>query len=148
MKVQIVPGDVSHVYAILQNLRDVEAAAVRLLGNDATDIVVTAFGNSMLVYTGLVDDEPVVMCGVNAASPMSDSAFLWLIASRDVNKYPISFLRHSRRQITKLHETFNCLYALVDPGFQESVRFFDWLGFQENSICNGARVYVRYKWTQ
>ena len=61
-----------------------------------------------------------VACGVGAP---------WGVFSDVITRYPLPFLRASRRAVASWHDSFYALHNLVDARNVFAVRWLQWLGF-------------------
>jgi len=88
-----------------------------------------------------VDGRCVIVCGARCDGVFDDSAYLWVVATQLLDKYPITFLRHSRRGLELLRANFTHLHGLVLADFGCSVRWLEWLGFKVSEPMNGIRAF-------
>lgn len=145
MNVEIKETEFHHVRAICENLRDRERAAFEQLKATPEKLILQEVARSLVSYTGLIDNNPVVLWGARSAGVFDDSAYIWMVATRALETSPITFLRHSRDAIMELREIFPHLYGLVLADFGCSVRWLEWLGFQVGPAVNGVRQFERFR---
>lgn len=77
-----------------------------------------------------IDDngKPVGMFGVNPESMLGSRAVIWFLASDDINKMKIRFLRNCKIFIKLMLNEYPLLYNFVDVRNTESVKWLEYLG--------------------
>lgn len=93
-------------------------------------------------WTIKIKDEPVCMYGVSGISDEDgfNSAIIWLLGSKSIEKEYRSFLRITKQIVNHLQTRFDLLENLVPADHTRTIRWLDWLGFlfaQETTIVNG-----------
>ena len=116
---EVRPGDAEAVFATLR-ARDV--------GRISLPEVKEAADSSIYALVGTIDGRPAVMCAARLASILDDRAYIWLLGTSLIDRYPIVFLRHSRRMLALLTARFPCIYGQVECDFAASERWLRWLG--------------------
>ena len=58
-----------------------------------------------------------------------EAGAVWLLATGEVEKYPMTFLRHSREWIKTLHEDYPLLFNYVDGRNSLHIKWLKWMGF-------------------
>ncbi len=127
--VEIVHTEFEHIRAICENMREREREALRKLGAEPEKYVTHEVASSFLSYTGLVDGQVVAMCGAKCAGILSDEAYVWMLASSLIDKYPLTFVKHGRTALCLLKHHFRRLHGLVLCDFDRSIRWLEWIGF-------------------
>ena len=99
------------------------------LPKEALDI---GFKDSLKCITGLKDNIPVCIFGINPDSILGRSAVIWFLATPNIidNKY--IFLRQSRKFIDMFLEEYSFLYNFVDDRNKDSIKWLKWCGARIN----------------
>lgn len=143
MKVEIVEATSGHFLACLYNLRDVEKGLCeKLWGADYEKDAVKLFESSLVTYAGLIDGKCVVVWGVCTDRVLSENGHVWVLGSKFIEDHSVVFLRHSRRALDLLHETFRQLGGFVLTEYECGQRWLEWLGFEIGPDEGGVRVFV------
>lgn len=119
----------------VSNFNDVEFLAPKLRFEDKREILSASgntpfksllggFAQSEVCFT-IVDKQnvPVGMFGV------SKEGAIWLLATDDILKIKISFLRESRKVINFLNQKYKKLWNYVDCRNDLHIRWLKWCGF-------------------
>jgi len=137
VKVEIVPTTLEHVRVLAADLRELE----RNVMANAEATIAQEVSRSLITFTGLGDNYPVVICGARSAGILADSAYVWLVASSRIETCPLTFVRHSRRAVEMLHQHFKSLHGLVREDFGCSARWLEWLGFKLDTPIDGFQAF-------
>lgn len=135
--IEIVEAQPWHAIALCEDLREREALA----GLEPRALV-QEVARSCVAWAGLNDGHVAALWGAKVDGLLSDEAYIWLACGREMEKNPITFLRHSRRAITDLRHYFRCLHGLVLTEFGCSVRWLEWLGFEVGPDEKGVRRFI------
>jgi len=119
----------------LSKKEDVDFLATRLRFEDKREIIdgsgktphnalLTGYVQSEVCFT-ITDtqDVPVGMFGVNAEGS------IWLLATDDIHKIKVSFLRQSRKVVQFLNTKYRLLWNYVDCRNELHLRWLKWCGF-------------------
>jgi len=79
---------------------------------------------TMVAPTGV----PVGMLGV-AKSIIPDAGVIWLCATPDIEKYQMTFLRHSKAVLKHLQQDYLALHNCVDARNDLHIKWLKWMGF-------------------
>lgn len=90
------------------------------------EALMTGFKESTLCLTILDHAVPVGMFGVNAKSLFSEEGIIWFLASSDLSKIKIRFLRHCQGFIKLFLQTYPFLWNYCDA---RNVEALAWLRF-------------------
>lgn len=107
---------------ILPYLRERERSRVD------SEAIKREIAQSVLSYTVTIDDVPAIVWGVKLAAMTDDRAYVWMLATTLVERYPITFLRQSRTALRAMADRFSLLYGLIEAGHHEAERWLRWLG--------------------
>ena len=79
---------------------------------------------TMVAPTGI----PVGLLGVGR-SMIEDAGNIWLTATDDIEKYQMTFLRHSKRVLHELQQDYLVLHNFVDARNSLHIKWLKWMGF-------------------
>ena len=79
---------------------------------------------TMIAPTGV----PVGILGVGKSS-IKDAGSIWLSATDDIQKYQMTFLRHSKQVLRKLQQDYLVLHNYVDARNELHIKWLKWMGF-------------------
>jgi hypothetical protein len=54
---------------------------------------------------------------------------IWLLATDDIEKYQITFLRHSKKVLKELQQDYLALHNYVDARNSLHIKWLKWMGF-------------------
>ena len=80
---------------------------------------------TMVAPTGI----PVGLLGVGK-SIIEDAGAIWLVATDDIEKYQMTFLRHSKRVLKELQQDYLALHNYVDARNSLHIKWLKWMGFK------------------
>lgn len=139
--IEIVEATNSHAFNLATRLRTREREAYEQLG-DAYDTIKTEVYRSLHAYAVLYEGQVVAIYGVKGV-PIGTSAYLWLVCSEMCERFPITFLRLSRKVVDDLLTRFDRVHGLVLCDFEKSVRWLRWIGCDMHEPQNGVMVWDR-----
>lgn len=133
------------------NLRQVEEGDALLVfeqlrereGHLSRDQVYDAIADSVFTLVWTVDDCPGAVCGSRLASILDNRAYVWMLGTVLIDRYPVSFVRHSRRALRCFTERFGQVYGEVRYDFAESERWLRWLGCDFISDEGKVKIWTR-----
>lgn len=79
--------------------------------------------------TGWANGEPVLMFGVVYESLVGNIGTPWMIASKQLDKYAITFLRRCKKPVLEMMQKYDTLINHVDARNVCAIRWLEWLGF-------------------
>jgi hypothetical protein len=79
---------------------------------------------TMVAPTGI----PVGLLGVGK-SMIEGAGSIWLLATDDIEKYQITFLRHSKKVLKELQQDYLALHNYVDARNSLHIKWLKWMGF-------------------
>lgn len=94
------------------------------------------------IYAGFVNNELACVWGLVPPSMMSNTAYLWLYASRLVEENKFLFVRHSQRWIEYVLEQYDHLVGFCDPDNKQAIRWIQWLGGEFKPVADGRKDFV------
>lgn len=92
-------------------------------------------------YAVEIDGRLIALFGVS-------NGIIWLVATDEINNYPVRFYRMSRKIFHNLRRGYNYLENYVDARNKLSLRWLKWLGFTiepPQKINNGIFHHVYFK---
>lgn len=127
-RVQIIPAEISHVYALAATLRAGDASEIEATGFGCRDGLRAIYRGALLRRTALVDGEVAAMFGLTGDA-LSDSGEPWLLTSAAVERVPCAFLRIGRQQVATMLQMKPVLHNYVMASYTRACRFVILLGF-------------------
>jgi hypothetical protein len=109
------PADVVELWA---QARETPASAMR-----------RGMASGVFAFTGLVDDEPILMFGVTPASLLGGVGCPWMVGSGRLERNARVFVPACRGVVAEMNRMFPVLRNFVDERNTLAVRWLDWLGF-------------------
>lgn len=127
MRAIVVHADVSHAAIVAEAVREKAA-----LGSPTKDKLQQKLAEeieqSLYCFTGFVGNELACIYGLRASSLLSEEAYLWLITTDAVDRYPFTFVRHSQIVIQDLKNMFPKITGVVEADYKRSIKWLRWLG--------------------
>lgn len=122
--------DVEH---IAKNMRrsDIDEiwASNNRLPKEALDIGIK---DSLKCITGLKNNIPVCIFGINPDSILGKSATIWFLSTPDIVYSKYVFLKLSRKFINMFLEEYSLLYNFVDDRNKDSIKWLKFCGAKMN----------------
>ena len=124
----------------LTTLEDIKYLAPRLRQEDKQEILagsgltpyealLIGFKNSVVVFTIFnPKNKPVGIFGINNYE--KDIGVIWLLATKDLAKIQIAFLKECREVIKFLNTKYKILWNFVDCRNQLHIKWLKWCGFK------------------
>jgi hypothetical protein len=126
MNIAIEPARNRHIYAIVPALRERERQLVSHLSDPAGALIAEMRRSQS--WALLLDDAVVCVWGIQAASILANSAYVWLLTSRAVDEHPMLFLRQSKRMREAMLAEYATIEGVVAIDNPRSARWLRWLG--------------------
>lgn len=139
MRSSIVPATPEHLISLVEDLREIEHVCAD------RHLLMSEFARSVFAWTGMFDDRPVVVWGLIANGILSDDAMVWLVGSREIERHPFVFARHSLEALALTAQYFKRLHGVVSSDFECGIRWLEWLGFTVEPEKGWTR---RFEWTR
>ena len=127
-------------YFKLTTLEDIKYLAPRLRQEDKQEILagsgltpyealLIGFKNSVIVFTIFnPKNKPVGIFGINNCG--NDIGVIWLLATKDLAKIQIAFLKQCREVVKFLNTKYKILWNFVDCRNQLHIKWLRWCGFK------------------
>lgn len=139
--ISIVDAKEIHAFALATRLRAREKEAYEKLG-DAYETIAQEVRRSLHAYAVLYEGQVVAIYGVKGV-PIGTSAYLWLVCSETCERFPVTFLRQSRRIVDELLTRFSRVHGLVLCDFDKSVRWLRWIGCDMHEPQGGVMAWEK-----
>lgn len=131
MNAQIVPAEAWHIDFIAPNVREADRNELYAIACYSPEsALVASLAVSRMAWTGLIDDVPVCCFGVTGASTLSDKGLPWMIATWQLDKHALVFLRRCRKVVGKMLDLYPRLENYVDARNTRAIQWLRWLGFE------------------
>lgn len=127
--VEIRAADFDDVELIAANAREADVLELAAVGSDPATAMYKGLVMSTHAWTGLVNGVPVCMFGVAPRSVLSGRGYPWMIGSRLLERYAVTFIRRCMPQVQKMRDSYNLLENYVDARNELAIRWLMWLGF-------------------
>ena len=130
-------------YILLHQMREPDRLEVQILSGNVEKAVRMTLALADKVWTGTIDDEVVCVFGVNPRSILTNEGCPWLLGTKKLDKYPVTFMRHARPYLERMKARYPRLSNLVDVRNSRSVRWLKLLGFNMHQpvAINGGQFY-------
>lgn len=120
---------------VLDNLREEDKAEVLATrGENWKEDILNDLQNSnypFLLAKTKQNDIPVLICGAWAADMNNPSVgIVWLLATPEIKKHQISFLKEMKKEIKKYDEQFGILYNQIYKTNFLAKQWLKWAGFR------------------
>lgn len=86
------------------------------------------FYNSIVIYTVKINGELIMIYGISKL-PFVHGVCPWMLASENIEKYGVTFYRHTRKHILAMIKQYGYLENYVDSRNVKSIKWLSWLGF-------------------
>ena len=126
----IVQGNAVHAIALLEHLREREAADCRRLNLIPREQLLLELKQSFVSWAAIHEGRVLAMWGAKVGNLFATEAYIWLICAEGAERFPLTFARQSRRVVDELSQDFQRLYGYVFADYEKSVRWMQWLGFR------------------
>ena len=83
---------------------------------------------TIFCLTVKIQGQPVAMFGVNGETVLGDKGIVWMLATDEIDKIKLRFLRHSRRFVKMMLEYYPYVYNFVDVRNKVSIAWLRKLG--------------------
>lgn len=83
---------------------------------------------SVFAWTGLMEDRIACIWGLVSPTILSESAYLWLLTTPEVDEHKFIFVRHSQLILERMLEDFPLITGHVLSDQPMSKKWLKWLG--------------------
>lgn len=146
-KGKIIKATQTHIDKMKGNLRESDKqqlwASTRMGPDEGLQ---RAFDISKFCWVGVLNNKPILCFGVSAFSLLSSKGSPWLLATDDIKKAKVKFIKGCRKCVRKMLSFFDRLENTVDVRNEVSIRWLKWCGFTiGESISYGPNRLMFYK---
>ena len=98
---------------------------------------------SDMCLTFVNKNKPLFIFGVNADSIISKKACVFLIGTKDIEKYPIIFYKFTKEAINETLKDYEVLYNFVDSRYKKSIKWLKKIGakFKNEVYFNNVKFF-------
>ena len=136
-KIETIPATIAHVKEMAPIVRQADRDEMfASTGKTAEAALLESLELSSMAKTMLADGEIIGMGGVAPMSILGGISIAWFISTENLEKYKLSFIRDSRKNMKNLYglkEHCDILVNYVDARYTTSVIWLKWLGFTIHS---------------
>lgn len=119
--------------AFALKLRDIDLLECRAVDPDIAEDLIIEHGRLISnVCRALIrkeDDKPVVIYGVTP-SYIEGWGHPWLLASDEIYQCRLAFLRHCKKELENLWQSYSCLHNFTHVDNDLAQAWLRWLGFE------------------
>jgi len=120
-----------HIDQIIESLHPGNVAElIALFGSADKDALMQSINMSDEVYAVTVDDSVAAIFGFRELSKLTKRAYPWLMCSKLINEYGITFLKHFKKIMKALQNKFNALECIIYSENTEVIKMLEWVGFK------------------
>jgi hypothetical protein len=117
----------------------------------AYNTLVRVADDSSIVFTGLIDDEPVCIYGLIPPTLLSNRAYLWLLTTELADRQKFLFIRHSQVVIEEILKEYDHIVGDAKIDDARAMKWLKWLGAEFSYPRDGISSFhitreARKKW--
>lgn len=135
---EVVPSTALHVRPMSAKLRAAAAITLQGFGYRPREALRRAYVASRYCRTALMDGKPIAMWGVKGTM-LDDVAFVWLVLSDEVTRFPLAVVKEAQAELAKIMETVDEVAITVLPDDEAAIRFACYLGFHDRDDLRMSR---------
>ena len=130
MRTEIVRAELVHCQVIADNIREPDRDELWAIGYlSPFNALMRSWAVSDKSWTALFDGMPACMFGVSMGSAITDTGRPWLIGSRLIDRYPLSFLKGCKPHMDEVRKQYMYLENYVDVRNIRAIKWLKWMGF-------------------
>ena len=126
-------AEIADAVKLSKNLKPLDKLEVKYSHDDTPlDALLSCFDQKDAENYSIVDQHGEVygMFGVSQDPELDDYGVIWLLSSTKLQKFPVSFLKESRKWIEKLHKNYTHIYNFVWEENWQSLKWLQLCGFK------------------
>jgi hypothetical protein len=127
MNLTVRPATPADKEYMARHLRPEDDREVRTATGESPEVVLPRFAGECYVARRAPNEDPCVIFGCEPKAP--GLAFVWLLATPEVKRCPLSVLREARYWINHWAEKYGSVGNFVDTRNELHVRWIKYLGF-------------------
>lgn len=147
MNINIRESNLNDIEYISRNLRKEDIVELETTHGDVKNGLMACY-ESKLCMTYEIDEKPIFIFGLEPSGIITDSACVFLVGTKDIEKYPKEFLKFTKRAIKEALKDYSILYNFVDFRYNKSIRWLEKIGakFISDVNINGHRfLYFEFR---
>jgi hypothetical protein len=130
-KVDLVPVEGWHVEHVANFMRPADVEEVKAAtGSTPIEALRNSLKRSSFARTAMCGGAPALIWGVGDINLLLGHGGPWLLGTRSVERYFVTFLRCSKPWLPLLLKRYTYLVNAVDERNEAAVRWLAWLGFE------------------
>lgn len=143
--IHVVPFKPAHYRLIAQDMRNRDREEL-LAGWRQTPWEVMSHGlsESTRALTVLHGTRPMCAAGVMPLEILTSRYALWIIGTREIDRFPLAFARASRRWLPRLIAGCGTVTNLVDKEDTRALKWARWLGFDFKAYVQDGIIDERF----
>lgn len=149
---RIEPATREHVLAIGLKLRAEDVAEIAGLGGNVRKALWRGFRTSIWCRVASVDGELAAIWGLCVAGrpgigPLAGKAVPWLLTTDAIERIPVAFVRHARREVAAMRQLYPALENHVAADYRRAVKFLRLIGFDVDApepVGVGGALFCRF----
>lgn len=126
----VVPAHSDHIFWLANNMSEADRDECDALAMGPFRALTDSLNRSAAAWTGMVNDEPVVMFGVTPIDILGGIGSPWLLGTDEARRHAFTFLRLNKQYLPKMLSLFPVLANYVDARHDVAIRWLKWLGFR------------------
>ena len=131
MEIRTEPCGEHHVDKIIESLHFGNIAEFEALtGSSDKEVLMKSISLSDEVYAVIANEEVAAIFGFRELSKLTRIAYPWLVCSKLINEYGITFLKHFKKMMKSMQDRFNALECIIYSENTEVVKMLEWVGFK------------------
>ena len=129
--VEIVQATMEHAEDMLPRVRQADIEEFYATAKWSPEMTLRfAIKHSTHRWAGIVDGQVVAIFGASLASILTGTGIPWLISSNEVERYQMTFLRHSRPLLAEMLKEYRLLENYADARNVKACCWLRWMGFK------------------
>ena len=108
----------------------IEVEATMRPGDSVTSALFRAYNLSTHRWTGMINNTPIMICGVVPQSVIGQIGIPWLVGTDEITDVKRQFVQECRQYLDKMQAAYpEELVNFVDCRNETSIRWLKWMGF-------------------
>jgi hypothetical protein len=141
MHAKLVPVDPQHIHEVCEAMRARERYGFARIERDPEEMIGDEVRLSFMAWAGVVRGEVIALGGVRCRDIFSEEAYVWMVCSERVERFPLSFIRGTLEAFTLAKACFKTVYGYVVADFHTSIRWLEWMGFTVEPAVGETRLF-------
>ncbi len=146
----MIPATLNHVEEISTTARGMDRLEVLYQsGLELKPALELSYRISSECWAGFADERLVTVFGVGATAPLDGIGAPWMIATPELERLAIPFLRRNWYYLNRMKMSYPVLTNVVYAENDVSIRWLTWMGFEMGEIelyGPQAKPFRRFSW--